>query len=310
MRRAWLLALLLAPALAAAQAAPTPGQVTFDSEFINSVECQSGGGDVSLRWDAAAVPTDANSEYRVYASNEPHTSPDCHTTSSGVGGTRVAGEVVRTGGGTVIATNQTGGPVDYPTSDFIAKAGKSCTTTTSETIYVCVQGTAAGGGDPKFGFAVGTLTIDLVAPVAVTGVRASGGENALEVAWSDPADPDTGRYRVSAQSVIDPQNLATSAVDPRDTRPHLSDIVAGGSHRVEGLVQDVVYKVIVYAFDQADNQSDPSNLASASPVEVRDFWEAYRDAGGREQGGCAGGPAGLASLAVAAGTALLLRRRK
>ena len=67
----------------------------------------------------------------------------------------------------------------------------------------------------------------------------------------------------------------------------------------------------VTAFSSADNASAPSDPpVPGTPVPVLDFWEGYEATGGREQGGCASGPAGAAGLLGAALALALHRRRK
>jgi uncharacterized protein (TIGR03382 family) len=74
-------------------------------------------------------------------------------------------------------------------------------------------------------------------------------------------------------------------------------------------VNNVEYQVRVYAFSSADNRSAASEAGVGTPMLVRDFFAIYReDFGGREEGGCASGAAGLLAL-LGVGSALLFRRR-
>lgn len=78
-------------------------------------------------------------------------------------------------------------------------------------------------------------------------------------------------------------------------------IVGQGDIKVEGLVNEVTYQLVAYAFDDAGNQSAASAQAEATPIKTNGFLEEYIGAGGKETGGCGaagGGVAGGAVLAV------------
>ena len=62
------------------------------------------------------------------------------------------------------------------------------------------------------------------------------------------------------------------------------------------------------AYSNADNVSEPSFVTTGMPELANDFWNAYRAAGGQEQGGCGYGVAGPIALLALAGL-LFLRRR-
>jgi hypothetical protein len=306
MRRVWLLALAVVPAVAAGQVAPNPGEVTFDNEFINSTEC-AGSGNISLSWEvqlvtsvAATFPT--NGRMRVIATNQDFSGNECpiEGTPSGRHAAQVGTEIVNPSLPEV--TNQS-----YLAKAFVDAAQVGCATEAD--IWVCVQ--FLDGNGTKAGFAKGVTTLKtrFGKPLAPTGVSAPGGDHALVVSFSDPNSPKAAEFRIVAESVLDP-TLATTGADPRDTGSHSMTAVTTSENRLRDLVNDVVYKVVVFAQDEADNESDPSNAVTGMPQAVNDLGDQYHADGGREQGGCAGGPAGLASLALAAATLAVLRRRR
>jgi hypothetical protein len=82
------------------------------------------------------------------------------------------------------------------------------------------------------------------------------------------------------------------------------------SGRIEDLTNDVVYEVRAVALDEAGNESEPSDVVTATPVLTYGFFARYQAAGGAEQGGCdATGGASFAVLGAVLGLVRLLGRR-
>jgi hypothetical protein len=307
MRRAWLLALLAAPAVAAAQTpTPGPGLVTFPAVpqsatdgFINAAECL--GGTIALSWrplfDTGKSFADmaVGGSYQLYASNTVTTGA-CPTTDADKGIDSLKAAPV---GETITANlNETMFDVAYATSVIAGAAGKgACNATANEDIELCVQAKDPGGN--AIGVARGKLILSLTKPSAPSLTSASSGEQALNVRWDAPNAGSNESYE--AQASVDPNFLATSVI-------RSSGRVTGTEVRITRLENNVTYTVRVFAFSDADNQSDPSNAVTGIPLPVNDFWEAYQAAGGREEGGCATGTAGLLALAGVA-SLLALRRR-
>ncbi len=315
MRRAWLLAFLVASPVALAQTPPTPtaGQITVGEvlhtstdKFINATEC-NGAGTVRLAWRIAGFPTNGSGvTWTLYAANKDTTGACPKSTDSNI----TAGPV-----SAVVAPNGAINPMTdatYATSVIVATAGKgACNQSAPEDIFLCAEGV---GLDPSgvssiLGQARGKLTLDLRAPVATSAASASPGENAINVSWAAlpaTADPGADYYLVDAQQI----GTTTAAFDPQPI--HTSGPVTGDALRLSGLVNSVVYQVRVFTFSAADNRSswEPANVITAMPEPVNDFWEGYQAAGGQEQGGCASGLAGPLGLAAVAGALALRRRRK
>ncbi len=307
MKRASLLALVAAPTIAAAQ---TAGTITFDNgrtftNYINAAEC-AGGSTIDLAWTVTILSPfmafPLGGKYQVYVSNQQPTNNTCFTKNDSTG--LAAGPV----GTQIDATGQTMAAQPFDPSLIVSAAGKSCTTTGDQTIYVCVQGTSSGS---NFGFATGTLTLSVSPPPAPVNVSVAPGDSALNVSW-DPGVATSGALGDSQEYQVDATFVRTTST-ATDSGTHSSGRVTATDLRLGGLVNTVVYEVRVSAFSKAGNQSSPSDPAvEGMPEVVDDFWDTYRSAGGREQGGCASGAgaAGTLALLAAASLVAVLRRRK
>lgn len=86
----------------------------------------------------------------------------------------------------------------------------------------------------------------------------------------------------------------------------LADSATSGKVRISGLANDTTYDVRVLARDSVGNTSDPSDLASGTPIRMLGFFQVYRDAGGTGRG-CATVPSLAGALVLGA---WLLRRRR
>lgn len=312
MRRALLLAVLAAPALAQAQTV-APGAILFTKNngqdlirgpFINAAECPdtSGAHLIYLSWNttlfSGGLPP--SSQYQVWVSNKQHpgTSPNPCTTQPN-GTDTFAGSV----GDPIIATFQTQNLVPYNTGDFITALQGStvkCDVTADTPIYVCVLATSGGAA---VGYALGTLTLSTSSPGAPGGVTAEPADDgALQIGWSRPTSG------VAAYDYV-----VTVTGQQVDTTPRIfSDIIAL-SYLVSGLTNNNVYDIGVVARSQAGNPS-PAATTTAIPVNVQNFWDIYHDAppngfGGQEKGGCSTAGAGPAALLAVAALLAKLRRR-
>jgi hypothetical protein len=92
------------------------------------------------------------------------------------------------------------------------------------------------------------------------------------------------------------------------TKVSFSDTVKGS---ISGLINGQQYEIYMVAIDDAGNYSAASNKLQATPQNVHDFYERYRCAGGKEEGGfgCSSAGATLLPLSALAALGLLLRRR-
>ncbi len=267
-----------------------------------------------MNWNVAlkgitALPTGAS--VQVYATNQDPAitaGNDCP-----VEGTPSGRHVGTVGSPISTSTVSVTGQV-FATKEFVTAAQVTCSD--NQQIWVCVQAfDAAGATGNKVGSAVGgPLKVKVSKPLTQTGVSAAGGDRSLHVSWTDPNSPPTSKYQIVAASILDPTFVSSMFVqDPRDMVVHRMNVTSTSDNRLGDLVNDVVYALVAYAFDEADNVSDPSMIVTGTPSEVNDFWDAYSAAGGREQGGCSSGPAGALGLLVAAASLIAARsfgRRK
>jgi hypothetical protein len=305
MRPALLLLALAAPALVHAQT--TAGSITFVPDAnVGVVECNPDNGQtIDVRWSVSSMSVGAGT-YRVYASTR---APTADTTSS----VKLCdtGNVVSDGvwagkiGGDITATGSASQSEDLLASAFVtataAPGSDTCAAGLTRTIYVCVHFFPRDQSAPSAS-ATGQLELDLTLPATPTITGVTAGEEALRVSWNEGTGgaADTTYYRIQA-----------TATDPaQDGATHTSGKITGGSGRIEGLKEGVEYQVTVIAFSTADNASGPSNAVPGTPVPVLDFWEGYGASGGREQGGCASGPAGALGILGAVLALALHRRRK
>lgn len=145
--------------------------------------------------------------------------------------------------------------------------------------------------------------------VADTPVGGDVDDETAETASSDPADGDSdaavdgdadlvdGDADTYENDVIDVDtdkpDADSSPATERTTDPDTSDCTmvetsgdASSPHTLTGLTNDVTYEVRAKAKDKAGNYSrEWSEPITGTPVPVDDFWEAYKKAGGKEDGG-------------------------
>ncbi len=127
-----------------------------------------------------------------------------------------------------------------------------------------------------------SFTVDLKAPAAPELGETTEGDSSLTVSWTDSAnggDTDLKYHVYWAKESFSDGNK--SAIAKRESA------VTGRSYQVKGLDNEVEYWFGVTAVDLNDNEGPLSAVSSAMPIEVLDFFEAYR-AGpevGREDGG-------------------------
>ena len=81
--------------------------------------------------------------------------------------------------------------------------------------------------------------------------------------------------------------------------------------KVTGLTNGVAYNAVLLVIDDARNVTAIYIDEELTPEPVKDFWEDYKDRGGKAQGGCSVGQAGLGGgLLVLIGIALAFRLRR
>ena len=286
--RSTLLSLLLAaPGLASA------ATLTLGDSLISRAECTDRASqEVTLSWDFSGS---SGSTYEIAASNV-SSCPDSSSDTSATTAVIVTGITASSTSGSYPGS---GDPAIH-LSDVFSAAGvtsSACTAADDSQAYVCVRLLDSSGNVTATASA--RLRLQVTAPPPPVSVTVAPGESALHVSWSagtatDAAPASSKTYRVlAAAGGVTKQSAETS-----DT-----------SIRFAGLEIGTTYDVQVVAYSEAGNASEPSELVAGTPVNVTDYWEAYKQAGGTEPGGCSHGPGGLAALLAALWTAVVVRRR-
>ena len=121
------------------------------------------------------------------------------------------------------------------------------------------------------------IEYDYEAPNAVTGVEVSEGENNVTVDWSDEQNSETVSYKVYWNDA----SFDEADLDSISSKDELT----ATNYQVTGLELEKKYWFSVVAMDEFDNESALSELISATPVEVTDGFEFYKEAGGADAGG-------------------------
>lgn len=304
MTRALLLAVLAAPALAAAQTM-SPGTVLFTDgtsdrvrgPFISLAECEDPLSTVNLSWSTQLVEGGAftpGATYQVYASNRQATGLTCITASNPATDT-IAGPV----GPPIAGLGPEATLLSFPAAAFVVAAGLGCDVVADAPIYVCVQ---AYSGGAAVGFAKGTLTLSVARPGAPTGVTVEPMDGALGISWTGPSgDPPAYDYVVVASS--DP------AVDPNVHTLVTGPLAAILGCSMTGLLNGATYDVRIYARSRAGNESAPSASVAGTPVGGAGARPAVARPDGFGQGRCGmAGGGWFAALAVSAMLARLRRR--
>lgn len=161
-----------------------------------------------------------------------------------------------------------------------------------------------------------------VAPPAATGITDGGEPNPAPDEETDAAPRGSGSDAAAPNvtPVAPASDCSSPLLTPGEKPPEAArcgsiDTGNATSGRAKGLVNGRRYAVGVAAVDELGNTGALSNLACNTPEEVIDFWDRYREAGGRGGGGfCSFGAATRPSLATYGSGLLLLlsvlRRRK
>ncbi len=274
--------LLLVPSLAVAQT------VTIDDPEISRSECPgTASRTVTFTISVTGTFTANSDQYRLFAQ-----AGSCTSTLP-----TVAPLATKTAADTSTQTLTT-------TADAIRQAigvAATCDSPSDVSYYLCVYlvdtgGTVVGtasGGSQMFQLAIPPMPSISVAP----------GNQALDVAVT----PGTADATYKATASVSYEALATP-VGGGTTVSSGRGGVGDTTLRIGGLANNVTYDVVARGYSSALNKGPDSTPAvQGTPLPFASFWEAYQNAGGREQGGCGGGAGALSILAL---LPLALRRRR
>lgn len=304
--RSLLLPLLLLPSLAAAQTTPATLTLGFGTNanlpLVDSVltagpgEC---GEEVALTWSLSVAVCQQLSLYLVDSA----TACGTEVPTSAVFRRNVSQTDVNNAPPSGEANSLHAGRVTFTLADVfnaVPPAGSTAVT-------------ACGSADPqtrRFRVCGLTQSTDLG---FTCNVRVESTPDDLELVY-DTEKPEPPDVTVSAQDEalvvripeaddIDSRRVQIRLQSEPDTAfRDAGDRVSVGQFEITGLKNGTPYVVRAFQTDLAGNESDPSTPIEATPMEVTDFYERYRAAGGSETGGCdAAGGMGLtagAALAV------------
>jgi hypothetical protein len=265
---------------------------------------------------------------------------------SGTGGTDGTGGTGGTGGTTAGGTGGSAGSTN--TIPEVCEGDETKPTPSTRTLWFMVlnedlQAPANAGTSwvQKW-----TYTYDLVGPKAPTGVSAGIGENALVVKWSEAEDADSdideywflcepppggdtgaagaggGADDGGPDDPLDSEDCESTVFQEGDvlTRATIAEHACGhapataSSGETSALTNFVHYTVAVVGRDDYRNYGKLSAIACATPEPVTDFFEAYRDAGGKAGGGfCSIGTTrshALTALVLAGALGFFVRRAR
>lgn len=279
--------LACAPALASAQI--TVAESTDRDSIINIAECSSGQDQLTFQWTVAST----SGIVTLYASD----TAGCPPSTSTVNG------VTTTAHTGVIASNvTTSNATGIPAGKVLNAAQITCTGGSSA-VFVCVFDSSS----TTTALASTSVQLDLVAPAAPNALSVSPGDGSLNVSWQQGSGSADGGTPGSANSY-----RVYYAPADGSSGEKFSTFTGSGttSGRITGLTNGAAYNVSVSALTLGGNESLRSNALAGTPISVQDFWRLYQADGGREQGGCASGAAGLAALVALAPLALRRKRRR
>lgn len=288
-RLAALACLAAAPALAPAQTI-TISESNDTDHVINAGECSNSPVDtLSFAW-TVATPAAA---YDLYVSD----TAACPAPGQTVNGVTNSAHTAS------FATNvsQTSWNNGDTASKLLNLVTIQCSSSSSS-LFVCVF-PASNNTTPV---ATASIALDLAAAPAPVLNSVSAGDGSLHARWSLGSGSADGGTSGSANSF---NVYYAPTADP--TNEHHSSFSGGSTLDgiVTGLTNDVEYTVSVTAVTLGSNESARSSPLTATPHLVNDFWRLYRDvSGGKEQGGCATGAAGLTALVAL--IPLVLRRKR
>ncbi|MBZ4396923.1 MXAN_2561 family MXYO-CTERM-anchored protein [Myxococcus sp. AS-1-15] len=202
------------------------------------------------------------------------------------------------------SSSVTTGTVSLNVSEALTKAGQTCEAQTeNKSFKLCASvrpfnstGTTCEATATSVGTPAITLTLDPKPPAAPILPTVTGLDTALSVDVTAPSDSSQMKVEV-VKLVAGEDGGSTTAGDVVRSKEQTS---SNTLFRMDNLENGVEYGVRVFALDKAGNQSEPSPLATGTPIASNGFWAAYRGAQGAETGGCGAGGGGLAVGAVVA----------
>ncbi len=156
-----------------------------------------------------------------------------------------------------------------------------CQSNCQEDLYFClrwqeVASTNVYGGTNNYAeyFGGALIRFDFNPPAQPTLNAPKAGDTNLKLSWTAPGDDDLNGYVVSySEQGLNDWHTKT-VTDPNATNYTLS-----------GLQNDQPYDVRIAAVDKAQNEGEFSLPVTGTPIVINDFFETYKNDGGKENGG-------------------------
>ncbi|HET9594898.1 MAG TPA: fibronectin type III domain-containing protein [Anaeromyxobacteraceae bacterium] len=304
-RLALLVVLALVPAVSRGQTINVNESNDLDN-IINLAECNGTvQNNLAFTWTISQIQTGGNltllaSDTIGCPQNQTNSAAKTTTITSSINAGNATGSFPAAGDTPVSA------------SRLLATLGIPCNSASTSTLLFCIvqPGASSGSNNSTTVVANGSIPLDLAAPVAPVITSVSPAEAALVVNW----EPGTGGADAGAPGSATSYNIYRAGPGEDVTNPPTRCGSVTGANttqgRCNGLVNGTEYTVAVTAVSQGGNESKKSLTAAETPEPVNDFWRTYHNAGGREQGGCATGAAGLTALVLLVPLAFRRARRR
>jgi MYXO-CTERM domain-containing protein len=198
--------------------------------------------------------------------------------------------------------------------DFLLRSPNGCSTaSTSATpgvAYLCVSFPVTSLATTQTQFNAFPVNYALQPPAAPIGLTAQPGDSHLRLNWS-PGNPADSIATYDVFAVLSGRTLAAGEKPTQSVSTATADVQRTDDGAT--LQNGVSYDLAVRATDTYFNTSAISAPIAATPVQIDDFYNRYRNAGGQAAGGggcAAGGEAGLLGGLVLLAFAAVRRRRE
>ncbi|WP_253817140.1 MXAN_2561 family MXYO-CTERM-anchored protein [Myxococcus xanthus] len=206
------------------------------------------------------------------------------------------------------------GTLTFSAARALARSGATCESqTTTKSFRLCAstkrrisdfntscQDSLSSIGSPTIDF-----TYDPEPPSTPEAPSVSGLDGALSATVKAPSDAT--RMVVEALELVQGEDGSVGTGKVVASR---EQVIANTVFRLEGLENGVEYAVRAIAIDGAANRSEPSPIATGTPIASDGFYGGYLGAGGAETGGCAAAGGGITGYAMLASLGVWLSSRR
>ncbi len=154
--------------------------------------------------------------------------------------------------------------------------------------YTVIIGTGSSKEEPS-----NTLNVrfDLTPPPPPTAPQIVTGDAKLEIKFDKVDEENYNRFDVYFSE------KTFSATTDADVFKHNSSPITSATYALSNLSNNKTYHIGIVAYDKAGNPSTLSPIVSAQPTPLTDFFEAYKQSGGKDNGFGGGGYCFIATAA-------------